>query len=433
MINENFLEELKNILPEIYNKVQKLAKIIDKVTVKEFAEEVFSAFDIYKQIIKLPNTDDVENNIGFLLDKCDELSKLGYDLEEYIKYFDEIRKIDEDVEISTTSNTSGNVVNMMTIHKSKGLEYNVCYFPSLYSKFKYSELDNKIVFNKDLGIIIPIFDEGFESTYIKRLLKMKLREAEISERLRLLYVALTRAKDKFIVVCEDFEEESTDYSYNEMGKLLYNSLYDIFNSINKDTILYKNVKIVPSSKKDLCRTKILETSNHTEFINLDIKENVIVKKHASKVSSVNVVTKEDKAKMRLGTEMHRYLEVIDFNNFEEEVNSLNTNNYYKTKLLKFFENYKLVTKGAEIIDIYKEYEFMYEDPTNKTYLNGIIDLLVETNKGFIIIDYKLKQTDKEEYIKQMNEYNKYIKEMTNKDVIIYLYSIIDETFNIVEL
>ena len=94
----------------------------------------------------------------------------------------------------------------------------------------------------------------------------------------------------------------------------------------------------------------------------------------------------------------------------------NTNNKVVKKLLKNIDlNYQ---------EIYKEYEFIYtkEDTT----YHGIIDLLLVYPNHISIIDYKLKNIDDEAYLKQLSGYLEYIKSITNKEVSIYLYSILDE-------
>ena len=81
-------------------------------------------------------------------------------------------------------------------------------------------------------------------------------------------------------------------------------------------------------------------------------------------------------------------------------------------------------KNINNANIYKEYEFIYSKD-NETY-HGIIDLMLEYDSYIDIIDYKLKNIEDENYIKQLNGYKEYIKSITNKDVNIYLYSIMDE-------
>ena len=77
-------------------------------------------------------------------------------------------------------------------------------------------------------------------------------------------------------------------------------------------------------------------------------------------------------------------------------------------------------------NIYHEYEFIYSD--NKNNKHGIIDLLLENEKEYIVIDYKTKEIDKDSYYQQVGGYMNYIKTITNKKVSGYIYSIIEDKY-----
>ena len=124
--------------------------------------------------------------------------------------------------------------------------------------------------------------------------------------------------------------------------------------------------------------------------------------------------------MKFGTDMHYYLEVLDFNNPHLSIiPSEYTNN------IKSFLNSNII-KDISQAKIYKEYEFVYNYDNNLTH--GIIDLLLEYEDHFDIIDYKLKNIDDENYDKQLNGYRSYIESISNKKVNCYLYSIIDNDY-----
>ena len=114
--------------------------------------------------------------------------------------------------------------------------------------------------------------------------------------------------------------------------------------------------------------------------------------------------------------MHSILENIDFKN----PNLNNLTDFEKRKILSFIS--AGILEGSK--EIYKEYEFIYEE--EKEEKHGIIDLLLIKEKENIIVDYKLKHTKDEAYLKQLNGYKKYIENITNKQTKIYLYSILDE-------
>ena len=119
--------------------------------------------------------------------------------------------------------------------------------------------------------------------------------------------------------------------------------------------------------------------------------------------------------------MHEILELLDFDNPDYE--SLEIEPYFKDKIKDFISKIDI----KNVINTYKEYEFLYEKDNN--IYHGIIDLMLEYNDSIRIIDYKLKNVDDPNYIKQLNSYKDYISTKTNKKIDIYLFSIIDGSFN----
>ena len=123
--------------------------------------------------------------------------------------------------------------------------------------------------------------------------------------------------------------------------------------------------------------------------------------------------------MNLGTLFHQTLEFIDLKNPDY---SLIENNFISNKIKKLLNNPLL--SNLSNANIYKEYEFIYYD--NFIEYRGIIDLMLEYNNHIDIIDYKLSNIKDENYLKQLQGYKKYISTLVNKDINIYLYSILNE-------
>ena len=99
---------------------------------------------------------------------------------------------------------NGNFVKILTIHASKGLEFPICIVPELERLLENSEFNKQSIYiEESLGIAASRFSEGFEyrqTTLMRELLKMRLHRENVSESLRLLYVAFTRAKEKLILI-----------------------------------------------------------------------------------------------------------------------------------------------------------------------------------------------------------------------------------------
>ena len=116
--------------------------------------------------------------------------------------------------------------------------------------------------------------------------------------------------------------------------------------------------------------------------------------------------------MKYGTKLHYEFENEDFKT------TTNPN------ILKFLKHIDI-----NYINCYKEYEFMYND--SNVVKHGIIDLMLEYDDHIDIIDYKTNDIEDEHYKEQLKGYKEYISTITNKDINIYLYSIIqDELLNI---
>ena len=381
--------------------------------------EIINSFNFYEKIITVGN---VSNHI-VVLDNLIAISKnlenLGYDIYSFYDYLNKI--LEENYEINYPVNLSLEGVKIMTIHKSKGLEFNICYFASLYSKFNKSDLKERFLFDNKYGFITPIFDNGIRSTIYKELLKRKYLIDEISEKIRLFYVALTRAKEKMIMVMPQ--------SFNEIdnslfGKLKYSSFLDMISSIVDNLKPY--FKHIDLEKINLSKNyNFIKQNNYKEKIDTvdeKIKINDIVitsieneDKHFSKINN-KLYSSDEYKNTKFGTLIHSIFENIDFDN--PQYNLLDP--FIASKIKKFIETNIL----KDSVNLYKEYEFMYEED-NVTY-HGIIDLLIEYKDCFKIVDYKLKNVADEAYINQLNGYKKYIENLTGKKVYTYLYSIIDE-------
>ena len=392
----------------------------DNITPKDMIEYIIDKYDFYNNIIKVGNIDSHIAIIDYLIDLADSLTNIGYDINDFYDYLDSVTSGKVDIKY-TINNTDNNSVKIMTIHKSKGLEYHICYFSGLYAKFNISDLKEKFVYDNKLGIITPIIDNGIRNTIYKDLLKNNYIIDEISEKVRLFYVGLTRAKEKMIIV---MPSSDTDIKLDLSTKMNYKSFADIIYSIRSSLSLYiKKIDINSINithnynliKKSNYKDKIEETKDKIKINSINIDSHLIEKKHFSKENH-KLYSKEDYNNIEFGKHIHSVFENIDFMN----PNYDDLDNFSKEKVSKFIDTGLF----NSIVNIYKEYEFIYECDNNE--LHGFIDLLLEYENEYKIIDYKLKNIQDDAYKKQLLGYKKYIENITGKSVKTYLYSIIDE-------
>ncbi len=415
---------------DIFIKINKIINNISSKSISMILDEIIEEFDIYNNIRKIP---DIENNyvkLEYLYSLSDNLNKTGYSFKDFDVYLEDIMNSESDIRFSVNKE-EGQSAKIMTIHASKGLEFPICYFPGLYKSFNDQDIKSRIIFNNILGIITPFYDEGMDNTFYRELFKNNYYQDEISEKIRLFYVALTRVKEKIIFVMpnEEFSEEYDENIVSDNVRMKYRSFSDIINSIKSKLLEYfinvdinslnitKDYNLINSHN---LFNGINKTNNKIEIIDYP-KYSFIVKEesHFSKSSS-KLFTKEEKDKMDFGTKMHYYLETLDLHN--PDLSDIDSP--YKEKIESFL-NIDLLN-NIKLAKVYQEYEFIEENDEEEKH--GVIDLMLEYDDYIDIIDYKLKNIDDEAYSKQLNGYKNYIESITSKKVNIYLYSIMDSKY-----
>lgn len=410
---------------EIYQICKDISYKIDYLSNKDILNIIIDKFNFYDKMITIGNTLHRTIILNNLLDKFNELNKVGINIYGINDYLNSLINDNESIKIPGIINDSDSVT-ITNIHKSKGLEYKICYYSGLHKNFNTMDAKKRVIWDNNLGLIIPNYDAGFIPTFVNTLYKEKYNIDEISEKLRLFYVALTRAKEKMIIVTSLKEDNLEIFDENELVDYLtrssYKSFRDILNSCYKyieKFIVNKSLpKINPNYKfqKEISISKIEKGSSLT-VNELDYNADIINETHYSKSNSA-IYSKEEISNLNLGTKMHYILETLDFNN----PNLTIYNNIELEIINGLLESHLL--SNINNANIYKEYEFIYEkDNTTK---HGIIDLMLEYNDHIDIIDYKLKNTTDSAYLKQLNGYKEYIEYKTNKKVNIYLYSLIDK-------
>ena len=418
--DDEILEKLNNIKEtKIYEICKDLSQNIEEITNYTLIENIIEKFNFYENVIKEGNIHEHITTLDSIKKVAKNQDELGYTPYDFYEYLNEVLEKGLDIKVKINKGDKS-AVKIMTIHASKGLEYPVCYYTGLSKKFNIDDLKNKFYFDKKYGIITPYIDEKENQTIIKELLKNEYIKEEISEKLRLFYVALTRAREKMIIVTSIKPKDiQTRNVIEDSIRLSYRSFKDIIDSSSElleDYIINIDNEKLNLTKKYNLSNKIIKLDKFKndkkltiETTNIRAKE--IDTKHYSKTVN-KLLTQEEDKNIKLGLHMHEVFENFDFK--KEDYTSLN--NLEKQKI-KAFINTKILENTKEI---YKEYEFIDEE------YHGIIDLLLIKEKENIIVDYKLKNTKDEAYINQLNGYKKYIEKVTNKTTKIYLYSILDE-------
>ncbi len=141
-------------------------------------------------------------NLRLLLEYAKKYEASGYNgLSGFIRFIDRLQKNNADLAPASTISEAANVVKIMSIHRSKGLEFPVCILAGCSRRFNKENSD--VLLHPDLGLGVKLRDaETFcrYTTMPREAVALELDRSEMSEELRVLYVAMTRAKEKLILV-----------------------------------------------------------------------------------------------------------------------------------------------------------------------------------------------------------------------------------------
>ena len=407
----------------LYKKCLEVLEYIDLMSASQYFNYLLEEFNYDEKLITIGNVKSFRVRAEYFYNLVKNFEESGNTIYDFADYLDEIFSSDYDLKFSINTSSS-NSCKIMTIHKSKGLEFPICYFAGFSSKFNTLELKERIIYDNKYGLVLQKVDGYYKDTILKTLLKVTTKKEEISEKIRLLYVAVTRAKEKMIIVMPEQEEKKEVFDIvpiYERNK--YNSFLSIVKSIYSVLLPFEiktDIKVSRAyqSIESTSKEESLRIDDNLNVIEQEIKEEYIEESHYSK-DTLHLITKEEQELMDFGTKVHEVLEQLDFSN--PDFSNIPLPSWLIEKIKMFLQN--PLIKENLYNKMYKEYEFTYLE--NNVSSHGIIDLLIETPDKMIIIDYKLKEINDENYFSQLNGYRKVIKNKTNKQTECYLYSIMD--------
>ena len=444
----NFLNTLKDLKEYSYNH-----------TLYELLNKVYKDFDILSIILADKQGINKEKNIIQMVNHAVNYENTKKrSLHEFISYLENINENKESLEgINPLSN--GDNVLITTIHKSKGLEYPVVFLCETGRQFNMKDLKEDIMLNNDYGFVFSLRDNKYNIKYDsipKMAFKMLEKNKILSEELRVLYVALTRAKEKIIITGLSKNIEAlVNKASSKMGneKLISNSYL-------KNVNCYLDILIPcllrhPSSKilRELstidCKTFVNEAkisinliegkeinesefnikSNEKSYFDIDWYNKICSTKYEEEIPeylSVSMIKQKNMynkmpnfmsdgiSHTKLGTLYHKifeFLPVIKYSisNLEEQLNNLVSNNIITTEERKMVDIEKIfayltsdlynlmignkVYKEKEITFLVPSYYYDNEKKNGMILTSGIIDLLFIKDDVYYIVDYKTDKVD----------------------------------------
>ena len=191
-------------LLKFYKKYKQLRQLVPDTPIHELIEIILRETGYGHYVAAMPAGNRRTANLNMLLEKAAAYEKTSYKgLFHFVRYIDELQKYDVDFGEADMVGENEDVVRIMSIHKSKGLEFPIVIVSGMGKNFNKQDTRSKMVLHPELGIGLDYMDgkKRIKSpTIAKKAIAKQIDLENLGEELRVLYVALTRAKEKLILI-----------------------------------------------------------------------------------------------------------------------------------------------------------------------------------------------------------------------------------------
>jgi ATP-dependent helicase/nuclease subunit A len=382
--------------------LRELAQLAKTRSVAELYEETAARFDLLGKTALLPDPRDAEAKLLYLQAKLASLE--AFDLESAIRYFEAIEDSDDlDIDYVKAWDDDADAVTVLTMHKAKGLEFPICYFPGLDKRFHTPETREFFQFDPTYGLFAKAYRNGFHDTPLHVLLEAKRRALDRSERMRLLYVALTRVKEAgFLLLNEALLDKIAREPVLRPAapRLQANKFSDWTTHFAGELIpIYQAERgqwRLPTRPKEANANAAPIVFRSLSFPTSELPARTYSAK-------TRLVDAPDRA-LSFGESLHEMLRGIDWH--APDTTGLNETERAVVKRIS-------VLKVLGLPDAKHYHEVPLMDEADRM---AIIDLIVETDDELRVVDFKTQSIDHPEYRTQVANYCKLLRSRTTKRV-----------------
>lgn len=454
-------EELKNKCVEVLENLNKWRTQCSIMSLDKFIWKLLIETDYYIIMGAMPLGNQRQGNLRALVDKALKFQQNGQgSLYSFMKYIDAVKTRKVSMGQVKLVGENDDLVRIMTIHKSKGLEFPMVILSGLGKKLNYSKGGKGIIFHKDIGLGMSIVnpkEHWHKNTILQRVISRQIHLEEVEEEIRVLYVALTRAKDILIMTgtVKDGEKYLQNWNLDIKGDSTYLSMMGnatpVVEMINCDSLSFfindeskfaeinNSIEVAENIKDEVYRrlnykypySQALSTKSKYSVSEINSLNYQKEKQYKSQLAVPKFCQRETDRKLspaEIGTVYHGIMERVDFGQIAREgIKYLNeiTRDFVNCgifdekeveavsldKIIDFFESdlgRRMVTayeKGC----LYREVPFnlAWELNGEEVLVQGIIDCYFEENDRLVLLDYKTntinKNMPKEDAIQGLKE------------------------------
>ena len=341
-ISQNLKEKITQFLDLLKTlKEEEKTKPLD-----ELIWDIYNKTGYYHYVGLMPDGNLRQANLKKLFEKAREYEKISLKgLFNFILFMEKVGTSSKSIDSARIIGENDDVVRIMSIHKSKGLEFPIVFLCNSSKKFNLRDMSEKIVLDNNLGIGANYIKDGIEfSTLAKDAIKIKANKEAISEEMRVLYVALTRAKEKLIIVGtsdnvkkklqEKVDEISKYYKFTKPEKLnsrlvekykTYLDWLELVYKYNDSSCMKLNIVNKSELLKENNNEEEIENRKHKEEIINEIRNHKINKEEYEKIDKMLNYTYKYEKDVELPTKTSvtalKEYKLNNENNSKEKINS----------------------------------------------------------------------------------------------------------------
>lgn len=460
-------DELGEKITKFLEKLKIYKSWLLRYSLEDFLYKLMHDSGYIYYVSALNKGDQRRENLKVLIEKSRQFEKTSLKgLFYFLRFLHKLIKKDAEISGSKFMQEAQNRVRIMSIHKSKGLEFPIVILPQMCKKFNFLDLYSEFVLHKDLGIGVKFVDwqKRYQmKSFLQMAIKSVLKREIIAEEMRILYVAMTRAVDQLhLISMKSNLNVSSLGTYEIQNAKSYSNWLDM--TLEDDNIYFKKTNY-SSSEINLQNNKEKESTKFKEKlveknvnINIDlhmkydfIKSTKIPSKWT--VSSIKseydsleelrykeeeiqkrpkYLKNSEKTSAERGTQIHLIMENLDFKNiFKKEdvlcqIKKMIEENIFEIDLIKkedikkienFIESsiFKRMRKSNLL---YKEWAFILKLKSSEilkeeisddfVHIQGMIDACFLEDDEWVLIDYKSDFFLENQKKEVLNRYKKQI-------------------------
>lgn len=201
------LQDLKDEdakISKFLNDLSKYRQLSISLPAGELVRKIYEDTSFAQIVGAMPNGSQRIANLLLFLDYADSFDQTNsFGISSFIRYLESIEENNGELQTASLSSGTDNVVRIMSIHKSKGLQFKYCFLLNTRHEFNTNDLNESVLFDSDYGLGIKGRNRNTGSTYPTLMyvaIRLAKKQKLYSEFLRVLYVALTRAEEKLVIV-----------------------------------------------------------------------------------------------------------------------------------------------------------------------------------------------------------------------------------------